>query len=458
MAVSGYEQIREQRIKENMERMQKLGLFDLSSKLNSAISSCKKPRTFQKRSSPSSPLHSSLPPRRSSRLENKTPVSYYENSEENKLATRTKGVRPVKNCGEPCVEPGSRPEIYTEEHEKLLGSCESAWDLSIDDGRRVYDQVKGKTCHQCRQKTLGHRTCCIQCNPSVQGQFCGDCLYIRYGENVLEANQNPNWICPPCRGICNCSLCRHANGWLPTGAIHRKVVNLGYKSVAHYLIQTRRAETLTESDEVVATDEAVSIKRSLPFADTKEEGLVIMSEVAKQFSGHKEDDDDLQVDDGKQVTPKPVDDEITLDCIWRRLTQSKNIKCDSSEGKKDEPTGPDNKSEVVLEVGLGTVGQKRKRGKSGVANEPNFESIGRRLRQRRDNDNENIEDEEVIPNNQLLKEIALVNFRREVLKGGGQKKMPQWMTQMNTPRFTREDREPLINLLPKGGRLGRKKH
>ncbi|KAL5708121.1 hypothetical protein ACHQM5_018949 [Ranunculus cassubicifolius] len=309
MAVSGYEQIREQRIKENMERMQKLGLFDLSSKLNSAISSSKKPRTFQKRSPPSSPLHSSLPPRRSSRLENKTPVSYSENSEENKLATRTKGVRPVKNC----VEPGSRPEIYSEEHEKLLGSCESAWDLSIDDGRRVYDQVNGKTCHQCRQKTLGHRTSCIQCNPSVQGQFCGDCLYIRYGENVLEANQNPNWICPPCRGICNCSLCRHANGWLPTGAIHRKVVNLGYKSVAHYLIQTRQAENLKESNEVEATNEAVSVKGSL--ADTKEEGLVIMSEDAK--------DHDLQVmsDDGKQATPNPVDKEITLDSIRRRLRQ-----------------------------------------------------------------------------------------------------------------------------------------
>ncbi|KAL5708124.1 hypothetical protein ACHQM5_018952 [Ranunculus cassubicifolius] len=260
MAVSGYEQIREQRIKENMERMQKLGLFDLSSKLNSAISSCKKPRTFQKKSPPSSPLHSSLPPRRSSRLQDKTPISYSENSEENKLATRAKQgiLRRVKNSVEPiCVEPGSRPEIYTEEHEKLLGSCESAWDLSIDDGRRVYDQVKGKTCHQCRQKTLGHRTSCIQCNPSVQGQFCGDCLYIRYGENVLEANQNLNWICPPCRGICNCSLCRHAKGWAPTGLIYRKIAKLGYKSVAHYLIQTRRAENPKKSDEVKANKEAV---------------------------------------------------------------------------------------------------------------------------------------------------------------------------------------------------------
>lgn len=30
-----------------------------------------------------------------------------------------------------------------------------------------------------RQKTLGHRTHCSECN-MVQGQFCGDCLYMRY--------------------------------------------------------------------------------------------------------------------------------------------------------------------------------------------------------------------------------------------------------------------------------------
>lgn len=45
----------------------------------------------------------------------------------------------------------------------------------------------------------------------------------RYGENVIEANQNPNWICPVCREICNCSLCRQAKGWPPTGSLYRKV-------------------------------------------------------------------------------------------------------------------------------------------------------------------------------------------------------------------------------------------
>ncbi|XP_024167798.1 uncharacterized protein LOC112174292 [Rosa chinensis] len=97
-----------------------------------------------------------------------------------------------------------------------------------------------------RQKTLGQHTHCCKCD-LVQGQFCGDCLYMRYGENVIEASKNPDWVCPVCRGICNCSLCSKEKGWEPTGNLYRKVINLGYKSVAHYLIQTRRSQRKSET-------------------------------------------------------------------------------------------------------------------------------------------------------------------------------------------------------------------
>ncbi|MBA0803113.1 hypothetical protein Gohar_013361 [Gossypium harknessii] len=159
-----------------------------------------------------------------------------------------------------------KSEVYTEAHERLLGNTERSWTLFVDgygrDGRRIYDSVKGKTCHQCRQKTLGHRTNCSKCN-MVQGQFCGDCLYMRYGEHVLEANENPNWVCPVCRGICNCSLCRQAKGWAPTGSLYRKITKMGFKSVAHYLIQTRCVQTNVEKNPD-KTDQ-VSAKRSLSF-------------------------------------------------------------------------------------------------------------------------------------------------------------------------------------------------
>lgn len=44
-------------------------------------------------------------------------------------------------------------------------------------GNRVYDKVNGLTCHQCRQKTLGKRTCCAGCE-SLTVRPTGDCWVV----------------------------------------------------------------------------------------------------------------------------------------------------------------------------------------------------------------------------------------------------------------------------------------
>lgn len=67
-AMLGYEQFRDQRIKENKERMQKLGLHDLSLKLKAQLGRPKKTPgivSFEKK--PHTPLPVSASPRRSSR-------------------------------------------------------------------------------------------------------------------------------------------------------------------------------------------------------------------------------------------------------------------------------------------------------------------------------------------------------------------------------------------------------
>ncbi|KAG5010725.1 hypothetical protein JHK87_019240 [Glycine soja] len=68
------------------------------------------------------------------------------------------------------IPEGTNPEVYTEEQEKLLGDCESTWELYVDgydeDGNRIYDPIKGEACHQCR-----------------------------YGENVVEVHHNTKWTC-----------------------------------------------------------------------------------------------------------------------------------------------------------------------------------------------------------------------------------------------------------------------
>ena len=48
------------------------------------------------------------------------------------------------------IPEGTNPEVYTEEQEKLLGDCESTWELYVDgydeDGNRIYDPIKGEAC------------------------------------------------------------------------------------------------------------------------------------------------------------------------------------------------------------------------------------------------------------------------------------------------------------------------
>ncbi|KAM6955338.1 cell division cycle-associated protein 7a [Lycodopsis pacificus] len=101
---------------------------------------------------------------------------------------------------------------------------------------KVYNSSTGSTCHQCRQKTIDTKTNCR--NPEcvgVRGQFCGPCLRNRYGEEVRDALLDPEWQCPPCRGICNCSFCRARDGRCATGVLVYLAKYHGFDNVHAYL-------------------------------------------------------------------------------------------------------------------------------------------------------------------------------------------------------------------------------
>ncbi|XP_062954691.1 cell division cycle-associated 7-like protein isoform X2 [Cynocephalus volans] len=101
---------------------------------------------------------------------------------------------------------------------------------------KIYDKVLGNTCHQCRQKTIDTKTVCRnQSCGGVRGQFCGPCLRNRYGEDVRSALLDPDWVCPPCRGICNCSYCRRRDGRCATGILIHLAKFYGYDNVKEYL-------------------------------------------------------------------------------------------------------------------------------------------------------------------------------------------------------------------------------
>ncbi|KAJ8282429.1 hypothetical protein COCON_G00049480 [Conger conger] len=106
---------------------------------------------------------------------------------------------------------------------------------------KVYDRSTGSTCHQCRQKTKDTKTNCR--NPEcvgVRGQFCGPCLRNRYGEEVQDALLDPEWRCPPCRGICNCSFCRARDGRCATGVLVYLAKYHGHDNVHAYLLSLKR--------------------------------------------------------------------------------------------------------------------------------------------------------------------------------------------------------------------------
>ncbi|XP_076957547.1 uncharacterized protein LOC143633074 [Bidens hawaiensis] len=279
-----YEQSREERIKQNLQRMQSLGIVDLSRNLKP------KPKPKPKAAGPQKPSVSLFgSPRRSSRIKILPTVSYKER--------RTPKEKVVKNVVI-VIKEGSKSEVYTEDHEKMLGDHKETWKLAVDgyddEGNRIYDRFAGKSCHQCRQKTTGLRTRCCKCT-SVQGQFCGDCLFMRYGENVIEANANPEWVCPVCRDICNCSRCRRNKGWEPTGNLYRKALHLGYKSVAHYLIHTcgphGKQEDIDDETECSPTDKLLDEKVD----DNMDEDVKLVS--SKKITKHgKGDDDDADSD------------------------------------------------------------------------------------------------------------------------------------------------------------------
>ncbi|XP_006663533.1 cell division cycle-associated 7-like protein [Oryza brachyantha] len=331
----GYEREREARIRENMERMQKLGILDLASRFNRSASGFAGGGSGSGRGRRKAPVApgsvgavktkpaSPSPARRSLRLKSIEPVSYCE--------IRTKRDKDIEGGNSVVIEVGSKEEVYTEEHDKLLGTIVEPWTLFVDgygkDGKRIYDQVRGQTCHQCRQKTLGHHTRCCKCQ-IVQGQYCGDCLYMRYGENVLEAKNNPNWICPVCRGICNCSICRTKKGWFPTGCAYRKVVSLGYKSVAHYLIATQRASvnpgdsSSADSNKVAATtkSEASSASENAPVSKDNQDNTELSSKAVQvkeadhQVNNNPTDDSDK--DDSRSesvVTSDSQDCQVNLE-------------------------------------------------------------------------------------------------------------------------------------------------
>lgn len=91
-------------------------------------------------------------------------------------------------------------------------------------------------------EALGPRTCCISCN-MVWGQFFGIVYTWHTGRMYWKQSkpiyQNQYRFVQFVEEYCSLW------GWPPTSTLYRKIANLGFKSVVHYLSQTRRAQITT---------------------------------------------------------------------------------------------------------------------------------------------------------------------------------------------------------------------
>ncbi|KAK2663027.1 hypothetical protein Ddye_001601 [Dipteronia dyeriana] len=127
----------------------------------------------------------------------------------------------------------------------------------------TYDSESGKTCHQCRQKTLAFSATCknLKGNKQCTINFCHKCLSNRYGEKAEDVALLDDWKCPKCRGICNCSQCMKKRGHKPTGQLAHAAKATGFSSVSEML--RIRGHGSSNHENKIAEETVSSVKESL---------------------------------------------------------------------------------------------------------------------------------------------------------------------------------------------------
>ncbi|KAM4106505.1 hypothetical protein ACB094_04G070200 [Castanea mollissima] len=291
LRTSDYEDLRNARILENQARMASLGLHKTASELRSIASSVR-PTNLRKYSKKDYTL---TPLRRSDRLKHsdhrlKHSSTATANKRPNRVSLRRSGRLRGKEGGvsEESVEeseesfgttpsseerrPANMPLVKLGGLELQLSPEYSARRCDSKGRGSLYDPVYGICCHFCRQKKLCGEEDCKRCSDldmdepcigktdcsachSSNGVLCRACLMVRYGEEMDEVRKDKKWMCPHCveeKGInpywiCNSSLCLRKRKMVPTGIAIFRAREMGYKSVAHLLM-----DELQRTNKVIA--------------------------------------------------------------------------------------------------------------------------------------------------------------------------------------------------------------
>eukprot|EP01018_Ginkgo_biloba_P039243 Gb_21180 [translate_table: standard] len=295
---NAYETLRMARIAENQARMAALGVQKHAGDLKAFFKVTKSPR--KDKYSAQKVVLQYTPLRRSERLKHRTPTTpnteirrskrfakqnpqspssdakkgglFESDDEKTPKSTRNLARNSYKDNGE--RRPANAPLPNCSVVDLELSPVLMAQRCHSKSRGSVYDPILGICCHFCRQKKLcGEENCrrcgdrdvtkpclgktdCSICHSST-GVFCRACLKIRYGEEIEEVRENKNWMCPHCSEeqginpywICNSSICLKKRKIPPTGIAIYTAREMGYKSVADYLVDVLKKQGFSGKQE-----------------------------------------------------------------------------------------------------------------------------------------------------------------------------------------------------------------
>ncbi|XVE58720.1 hypothetical protein DITRI_Ditri04bG0191600 [Diplodiscus trichospermus] len=222
---------------------------------------------------------------------------------------------------------------------------------------RIYDSHNGKTCHQCRQKTVDFAASCKSKINDKQCtfHFCHKCLLNRYGEKAEEVALLNDWTCPRCRGICNCSFCMKKRGHQPTGVLVRAAKANGFASVSDMLhlkdFESSGSQETIDADvsskKRKAADKGSDVKKT---GNSSKESSFKGPHSSKQANDKRTETRNTKLTRSRNKTTKEIASEDNGADLSAQKINSKKSKISKEASYKGEVTC--NRNDAVLLIGM----------------------------------------------------------------------------------------------------------
>ncbi|XP_010445621.1 PREDICTED: uncharacterized protein LOC104728324 [Camelina sativa] len=198
----------------------------------------------------------------------------------------------------------------------------------------------------CRQKRTDLVGSCVtkKKDRTCPIKLCTKCILNRYGETAQEVSLKKDWICPKCRGNCNCSCCMKKRGQKPTGILVHTAKKTGFSSVSE-LLKTSGSDKYFYTKKVKPAGIVVPSPLKLDQENSIEQKQV---SIKKSRKTKREELKDLNngCNDENAVVKKSSSKKIKISDPVHETEVTKKVLV---EGKKKKTTAKDTKESNVAE-------------------------------------------------------------------------------------------------------------